>query len=110
MAGATRHRSRLYVLLESSARHDGDRLGEVGGRIVAEVLYGVIAADPESYLAVDPGWTPTLPARGATFRLADLLVPEVVAAASWGAAALGGGGRAVPATVRVQRSTSPFGQ
>ena len=64
----------LYVLLESSVCHDGDRLGEVGGRIVAEVLYGVVAADPESYLAVDPGWTPTLPARGATFRLADLLV------------------------------------
>jgi hypothetical protein len=65
----------LYVLRESSARHDGDRLGEVGGRIVGEVLHGVIAADPESYLALEPGWSPTLPARGETFRLADLLVP-----------------------------------
>jgi hypothetical protein len=65
----------LYILRESSIRHDGDRLGEVGGRIVAEVLHGVIAADPESYLAVQPGWSPTLPARGETFRLADLLVP-----------------------------------
>ena len=65
----------LYILLESSARHDGDRLGEVGGRIVAEVLHGVIAADPESYLAVEPMWSPTLPARGERFRLADLLVP-----------------------------------
>jgi Animal haem peroxidase len=64
----------LYILRESSARHDGDRLGEVGGRIVAEVLHGVIAADPESYLAVEPSWSPTLPARGETFRLADLLV------------------------------------
>jgi hypothetical protein len=65
----------LYILLESSARHDGDRLGEVGGRIVAEVLHGVIAADPESYLALEPMWAPTLPARGERFRLADLLVP-----------------------------------
>jgi Animal haem peroxidase len=65
----------LYVLRESSARHEGDRLGEVGGRIVAEVLHGVIAADPESYLALEPAWTPSLPARGETFRLADLLVP-----------------------------------
>jgi hypothetical protein len=65
----------LYVLRESSVRHDGDRLGEVGGRIVAEVLWGVIAADPESYLAVDPGWSPTLPARGERFRLVDLLAP-----------------------------------
>jgi hypothetical protein len=66
----------LYILRESSARHDGDRLGEVGGRIAAEVLHGVIAADPESYLAVDPDWTPTLPARGEAFRLIDLLLPS----------------------------------
>jgi hypothetical protein len=65
----------LYVLRESLVREDGDRLGEVGGRIVAEVLWGLIAADPESYLAVDAGWSPTLPARGERFRLADLLVP-----------------------------------
>jgi hypothetical protein len=64
----------LYVLLESSARHAGDRLGEVGARIVAEVLHGVIAADPESYLALEPGWSPTLPARSETFRLSDLLI------------------------------------
>jgi Animal haem peroxidase len=65
----------LYILRESSARHSGDRLGEVGGRLVAEVLWGLIAADPESYLAVDPAWSPTLPARGERFRLADFLVP-----------------------------------
>jgi hypothetical protein len=65
----------LYILREAYARHEGDRLGEVGGRIVAEVLRGVIAADPESYLALEPGWAPTLPARGETFRVADLLVP-----------------------------------
>ena len=40
---------------------------------------GVISADPESYLAVDPDWTPTLPARGDAFRLADLLVPATQA-------------------------------
>lgn len=64
----------LYILRESSVRHEGVRLGEVGGRIIAEVLLEIIAADPESYLAVDPGWSPTLPARGETFRLSDLLV------------------------------------
>jgi hypothetical protein len=62
------------VLLESSARRAGDRLGEVGGRIVAEVLHGVIAADPESYLALEPAWSPTLPTRSETFQLADLLI------------------------------------
>jgi len=66
----------LYVLRDSSARHGGDRLGAVGGRIVAEVLHGVILADPESYLALDPAWTPTLPARGSRFGIADILVPS----------------------------------
>ncbi len=65
----------LYVLREASVREDGERLGEVGGRIVAEVLHGVIARDPESYLAIDPDWTPTLPTRQDTFRLTDVLVP-----------------------------------
>ena len=37
--------------------------------------HGLIQEDPESYLALDPGWTPTLPSRDATFRLIDLLVP-----------------------------------
>jgi hypothetical protein len=46
-----------------------------GGRIVAEVLTGLIYADPGSYSSVDPGWAPTLPSRGACFGLVDLLVP-----------------------------------
>jgi hypothetical protein len=37
----------LYILREASARHDGDRLGEVGGLIVGEVLVGIVDADPE---------------------------------------------------------------
>jgi len=64
----------LYILREASVREGGERLGDVGGRIVAEVLYGVIAGDPESYLALDPDWAPTLPSRGDTFRLIDVLV------------------------------------
>jgi hypothetical protein len=65
----------LYILKEASVRQAGDRLGGIGARIVAEVLHGIIAADPESYLALPPDWTPTLPARAGAFRLADLLVP-----------------------------------
>jgi hypothetical protein len=52
---------------------DGDRLGPVGGRIVGEVLVGLLQADPESFVAVDAGWRPTLPAAAETFGLADLL-------------------------------------
>jgi Animal haem peroxidase len=65
----------LYILRESAAREEGDRLGEVGGRIVAEVLLGIIAADPESYLTIDPDWTPTLPSSTERFGLRDILVP-----------------------------------
>jgi heme peroxidase len=66
----------LYVLKEAGALHDGDRLGPVGGRIVGEVLVGIVDADPESFRAVDPGWEPTLPShRPGRFGLADILVP-----------------------------------
>jgi hypothetical protein len=65
----------LYILREADVREAGERLGDVGARIVAEVLIGIIAADPESYLALDPSWTPTLPSHGPRFGLRDLLVP-----------------------------------
>jgi Animal haem peroxidase len=63
----------LYVQLEADARGDGSRLGPVGGRIVAEVLLGLLDADPESYRVLEPGWTPTLPAAGERYALLDLL-------------------------------------
>jgi Animal haem peroxidase len=65
----------LYVLSEAERRGDGERLGPVGGRIVAEVLIGIIDADPASYRSHQPGWTPPLPARGERFELADMLIP-----------------------------------
>jgi hypothetical protein len=66
----------FYILKEADVLHDGEHLGPVGGRIVGEVLVGIIDADPASFRATDPGWTPTLPARRAgAFGLADILVP-----------------------------------
>ena len=66
----------FYILKEAEVLHDGDRLGPVGGRIVGEVLVGIIDADPESFRSVDPTWTPTLPARRSdAYGLADILVP-----------------------------------
>ena len=65
----------FYVLKEADVLHDGDQLGPVGGRIVGEVLVGIIDADPDSFRAVDPAWRPTLPARAGAFGLADILVP-----------------------------------
>jgi hypothetical protein len=63
-----------YVLREADVREDGQRLGPVGGRIVAEVLIGLIGADPSSYLAATPGWRPELPGKTeGAFTMADLL-------------------------------------
>jgi hypothetical protein len=41
---------------------------------VAEVLLGLLEADPESYRTLDPSWQPTLPAEGERFALLDLLL------------------------------------
>jgi hypothetical protein len=65
----------LYILKEAEVLHGGDRLGPVGGRIVGEVLVGMIDADPASFRSAEPDWTPTLPARDGAFGLADILVP-----------------------------------
>jgi hypothetical protein len=64
----------FYLLKEAEHRGGGEHLGPVGGRLVGEVLVGIVDADGESYRAVDPGWRPTLPAAQAgRFGLADLL-------------------------------------
>jgi hypothetical protein len=64
----------FYILREADVVGDGDRLGPVGGRIVGEVLVGLLNADPESFRSADPDWRPTLPcADPANYSLADLL-------------------------------------
>ena len=73
-----------YILKESEIRHDGRRLGPVGGHIVAEVLVGLMQLDRTSYLCADPGWKPTLPRADGShakdeagdrdrFRMADIV-------------------------------------
>ncbi len=65
----------FYILREADVLHDGERLGPVGGRIVGEVLVGIVDADPESFRSADAGWTPATPARAGAFGLADVLAP-----------------------------------
>src|SRR5216117_2559431 len=59
----------FYVLKEAEVFSSGHRLGPTGGRIVAEVLIGLLRADPCSYLSVSPSWHPgpanSVPARTA---------------------------------------------
>ena len=49
-----------YVLREADRQTGGDRLGPVGGRIVGEVLVGLLAADTTSVLHAPPDWHATV--------------------------------------------------
>jgi hypothetical protein len=64
-----------YVLREGAVLgEDGLRLGPVGGRIVAEVLVGLLEGDPASYRRQWPAWTPELPrAVEDDFTMGDLV-------------------------------------
>jgi Animal haem peroxidase len=63
-----------YLLKEAELVEDGLRLGPVGGRIVGEVIIGLLQSDPASYLAYDPTWRPSLPSRSrGDFRMVDFL-------------------------------------
>ena len=62
-----------YVFKEAEVRAGGQHLGPVGGRIVAEVLLGLLDADPGSYRSSQPGWRSTLPSSEAGgFTMSDL--------------------------------------
>jgi hypothetical protein len=65
-----------YILKEAEVIADGLTLGPVGGRIVAEVIIGILQRDPNSFLG-NPRWRPTLPTRSGRptgdFRMVDLL-------------------------------------
>jgi hypothetical protein len=62
----------FYILKEAEKRGGSAQLGPVGGRIVAEVLIGLLVGDSLSYLNVKPHWKPTLGADG-KFTLSDLI-------------------------------------
>jgi len=70
----------FYILREAEVAADGEHLGPVGGRIVAEVITGLIQGDSQSYLRQDPDWTPTYGSDG-SFTTVDLLNAAGVMAA-----------------------------
>ncbi|MGH8908561.1 MAG: peroxidase family protein [Egibacteraceae bacterium] len=64
----------FYLLREAIVQGQGNRLGAIGSRIVAEVFVGILQGDPRSFLVMQPDWTPTVPAATpGTFTMADLL-------------------------------------
>lgn len=62
----------LYILAEGSLTN-GQQLGPIGGRIVAEVLIGLLESDNTSYIGADRSWHPTLGEDGEEWDMAALV-------------------------------------
>jgi hypothetical protein len=66
----------FYILKEAELLpYKGERLGPVGGRIMAETLVGLLQRDPNSYLYLNAAWKPAPPIAPTTgqFSFVDLL-------------------------------------
>ena len=67
----------FYILKEAEVMENGVHLGPVGGRIVGEVIIGLLQLDRHSYLSEMPQWRPTLPTMTGKitgdFRMIDFL-------------------------------------
>jgi hypothetical protein len=63
-----------FYILKEAELGGGATLGPVGGRIVAEVLLGLLKGDSFSYINSEPNWRPDLPAANeGDFTLADMV-------------------------------------
>lgn len=60
------------MLAEAEAQHKGEYQGEVGGRIVAEVIFELLRHDPDSMLN-QRDWVPEFADSPGKFGIADLL-------------------------------------
>src|SRR3954451_7655588 len=58
-----------FYILKEAELGGGRRLGPVGGRLVADVILGLLAADKSSYFNARPGFAPAV----ADVRMGDLL-------------------------------------
>lgn len=70
LAEAMHFRESVKIPVTEEVTIKTPRLGPVGGRIVAEVLLGLIAGDRNSLLSLDPTWQPTA---GSGFALKDFV-------------------------------------
>jgi len=69
LAEAAQNKITEPIPVEGGTTNTTPQLGAVGGRIVAEVLLGLLFGDNHSLLNLDPRWTPPDPG----FRLKDLV-------------------------------------
>ena len=70
LAEAMHHTEAVKIPVVEDVTINTPRLGPVGGRIVAEVLLGLLFGDPRSLLTLDPKWQPSA---GANYALKDFV-------------------------------------
>jgi len=64
-----------YILKEAEVLHNGERLGPVGSRLLAETFVGLIESSQISILSGERTWQPTLPSQQpGQFTMVDLLL------------------------------------
>ena len=60
---ARRRRSGTNILKEAEVQPGDQRLGEISGRSVGELFFGLVEGDPNSLLSKERDWKPKLPSR-----------------------------------------------
>jgi Animal haem peroxidase len=70
LAEAMRYREAVAAPVIEPVTINTPKLGPVGGRIVAEVILGLMFGDPHSFLSMAPQWTPK---SGAGYTLKDFV-------------------------------------
>jgi hypothetical protein len=73
LAEAARTQTSLPIPVTGGKQITTPQLGPVGGRIVAEVLLGMLFGDNDSFLSADPNWLPTIRQKNKAFALRDLV-------------------------------------
>jgi hypothetical protein len=73
LAEAARTRTAIPIRVKGDRKIHTPQLGPVGGRIVAEVLLGMLFGDKDSYLSMHPEWVPTIGIKAKAFALRDIV-------------------------------------
>src|SRR4030095_7657651 len=70
LAEAIRHQEDVRIPVKENVHIKTPRLGPVGGRIVAEVILGLLFGDRTSFFTLDPNW---VPAGGPNYTVRDFV-------------------------------------
>jgi hypothetical protein len=73
LAEAARTQTTVPIPVKGGIKITTPQLGPVGGRIVAEVLLGMMFGDSDSFLSADPDWVPTIRNKGESFASRDIV-------------------------------------